>query len=206
MKAFASRLLLALLLTVSLGGCYPMYLESLKVRESYDEYQERRRMRRPPPSTAVDYAPPPAATAAAAAARGAGDAEVGRLLRVKFEDAAPVQTYGLADVSKRDGVLDNPLTGLLRRGGGGMSATVIRQLYDGRLLVRGQKALSGDDAGYLQLDGIVDPRDIDSDGEVLSNRVAEPRLNYYNASARAGARPAEFAELARFFQGGGNGG
>lgn len=190
---------LAMLLIVSLSGCYPLYLGSLRMRESSSERREERQQKKPMPQTAVEYAPKPAPAPPPAVAAGGG--EVGRILRVKFEDASPVQTYGLADVSRHEGVLDNPLTEWLRRGGGGMSATVIRQMYDGRLLVRGQKALSGDGAGYVQLEGIVDPRDID-DGAVLSNRMAEPRLSYYGG--RGGARPAEVAELARFFQGGGN--
>lgn len=192
--------MLLLLLSAVLSGCYSLSLNMAQMRETMGESREKRAQNKPMKQTAVEYAPKPVAASVPAVV--AGNVEVGRLLRVKFEDAAPVQTYGLADVSKRDGVLDNPLTGWLRRGGGGMSATVIRRLYDGRLLVRGQKALAGDDAGYVQLDGVVDLRDIDDDGEVLSNRVAEPRLSYYGG--RSGTRPPEVAELARFFRGGGN--
>lgn len=194
--------LLALLLIVPLSGCYPLYLGVQRARESMDESRDKRQQKRPMTQTAVEYAPKPAEPVAPVAASGGG--EVGRILQVKFEDVGTgtAQTYGVADVSKRDGVLDNPLTGWLRRGSGGMSVTVIRQMYDGRLLVRGQKALSGDAAGYLQLEGLVDPHDISDGDAVLSNRVAEPRLRYYGG--RAGTRPAEVAEMARFFQNSGN--
>jgi hypothetical protein len=197
-----SRLLLSVLLIASLSGCYSMYMGSLHMREQIGEIQEKRRQNQPASSTAVEYAPKQVPSATPTTSGNNGE-QVGRLLRVEFEDASTVQTYGVADVSKRDGVLDNPLTGWMRRGGGGMSATVIRQMYDGRLLVRGQKALPGDNAGYVQLDGIVDPGDINSDGVVLSNRVIEARLSYFGGSS---ARPPEVAELARFFRGGGNGG
>ena len=190
-----SRLPLALLMTASLSGCYPIYLESARLRESYSEYREKHQENRPFKSDAEKYAPNPAKPVPSVA--GMGDDVVGRLLRIKFEDAAPVQTFGLPDVSQSNGVLDNPLTGLLHRGGGGMSATVVRQLYDGRLLIHGEKALSGDDTGFLLLEGIVDPSNIDN-GTVPSNRIAEVRLQY--RSDHPGPRPAEFVELEHFFQ------
>ncbi|MFT4246869.1 MAG: flagellar basal body L-ring protein FlgH [Pseudomonas sp.] len=191
-----SRLPLALLLTASLCGCYPAYIQSLRMRESLQEYREKRQAKKPMSSTAVQYAPKPAAPVVAAAG-----GEVGRLLRVEFEEVPPAHATERTGVKKPSGLLDNPLVERLRRGGnGGMSATVIRQLYDGRLLVCGQKPLSGEAAGYVQLDGIVDPRDVDGEGKVLSSRVVEPRLSYSGDSA---GRPPEVAELARFFQGGG---
>lgn len=176
---------LVLLPVLSCSGCYPLYMKSMQLRQSIGDYRERRREAGPMTQTAVEYAPGPVVSNAPPAGR---EGVVGRWLHVRFEDAA------------RDGAPGNPLAGWLRRGDGGMTVTVIRQLYDGRWLVRGQKALSGA-GGYVQLEGIVDPRDIDGDGKVPSPRVAEPRLRL--SGGRGTTETQDLAELARFFQGGG---
>lgn len=200
MKA-ALALPLLVLAILPLVGCYPLYLQTQQARQAVGNYEDRRAAKRPLPQTAVEYAPEAPPPVSATPVEG-GEPDVGRLLQVDFEDAASVRTYGVQEVRSRGGVLDNPLTELLHRGGGGMAVTVVRRMYDGRLLVRGEKPLrDADGGGTMQLEGIVDPRDIARNGSVASNRIAEARLGYVGGSGRG--RPLAVEEMAHYFQGGG---
>ena len=71
-----------------------------------------------------------------------------------------------------DGSQDNSLTGEI-------TVTVVEVLANGNLVVRGEKlmALAGNEE-YIQISGIVRPRDIGSDNIVPSSRLANARIAY----------------------------
>lgn len=81
---------------------------------------------------------------------------------------------------------------------GNISVTVVERLANGNLVVQGQKWLRlnhGDE--FVQIAGIVRPRDVQEDNTITSDRVAEARISYGGRGVVANAnRP---GWLDRFF-------
>lgn len=83
---------------------------------------------------------------------------------------------------------------------GEISVTVIRVLPNGNLLVRGEKWLTlNNGEEYVRLTGMIRPRDVSSDNTVLSNRVANARIEYSGTGSLADTQRQGW--LTRFFNG-----
>ncbi|MCV2885482.1 flagellar basal body L-ring protein FlgH [Aestuariibacter sp. AA17] len=82
---------------------------------------------------------------------------------------------------------------------GSISVTVVRVLPNQNLMVRGEKWLTlnnGDE--YIRLTGIVRPADISPDNEIVSNKVANARIQYSGTGTFANAQKQGW--LTKFFQ------
>lgn len=83
---------------------------------------------------------------------------------------------------------------------GEISVTVIRVLSNGGLVVRGEKWLTlNNGQEYVRLTGMIRPQDVASDNSVLSNRVANARIEYSGTGSLADTQKQGW--LTRFFNG-----
>jgi|SRR5690554_165254 len=83
---------------------------------------------------------------------------------------------------------------------GEISVTVIRVLPNGSLVVRGEKWLTlNNGQEYVRLTGMIRPQDVASDNTVLSNRVANARIEYSGTGSLADTQRQGW--LTRFFNG-----
>ena len=81
---------------------------------------------------------------------------------------------------------------------GEISATVVRRLGNGNLLVRGQKWLTlNQGSEYVRVEGIIRPIDIQPDNSIESWKIANARIGYGGRGALASANKPGL--LARFF-------
>ena len=76
--------------------------------------------------------------------------------------------------------------------GGDISATVVRALTNGNLIIRGEKMISLNDGNeYIQISGMIRSEDVQPDNTVLSKRIANAEISYsgdgdYVDATRAG--------------------
>ncbi|RTE86159.1 MULTISPECIES: flagellar basal body L-ring protein FlgH [Gammaproteobacteria] len=83
---------------------------------------------------------------------------------------------------------------------GDITVTVIRVLPNGNLIVRGEKWLTlNNGEEYIRLTGIIRPQDVSSENTVLSNRVANARIEYSGTGSLADNQRQGW--LTRFFNG-----
>lgn len=83
---------------------------------------------------------------------------------------------------------------------GSITVTVAHVLNNGNLVIRGEKWISlNQGSEFIRLTGIVRPYDIDADNNVLSTKVANPRIAYKGTGALADANQEGW--LARLFVG-----
>lgn len=189
-------LLLASLLVLPLSGCYNMTMAVAMAREHHKLKKDDKAK---VPQTAQENAPEavaPQAVAHQPSATSSGT-EVGQMLVVRFEEAATVQTFAATDAHMENHVLENDDSDVLMPGEQRMMVTVIRQLPDGRVSVRGQRSLGPQSTAFIQLDGVIDKHDIDSNAVVASNRLLDVRLSYHGRGS--GAHPPELTKLAHYF-------
>jgi flagellar L-ring protein precursor FlgH len=107
----------------------------------------------------------------------------------------PVLSNNLNDASKFDGEGDsaqsNSLTGFI-------SATVVRVLPNGNLLIRGEKQIwINQGSEYVRLEGVVRPIDLAPDNSIDSHKVAGARISYGGKGALADVNAQGW--LSRFF-------
>ena len=63
--------------------------------------------------------------------------------------------------------------------GGDISATVVRALTNGNLIIRGEKMLTLNDGNeYIQISGMIRSEDVQPDNTVLSKRIANAEISY----------------------------
>ena len=63
--------------------------------------------------------------------------------------------------------------------GGDISATVVRVLSNGNLIIRGEKMISLNDGNeYIQISGMIRSEDVQPDNTVLSKRIANAEISY----------------------------
>ena len=63
--------------------------------------------------------------------------------------------------------------------GGDISATVVRVLTNGNLIIRGEKMLTLNDGNeYIQISGMIRSEDVQPDNTVLSKRIANAEISY----------------------------
>jgi flagellar L-ring protein precursor FlgH len=76
--------------------------------------------------------------------------------------------------------------------GGDISATVVRALTNGNLIIRGEKMITLNDGNeYIQISGMIRSEDVQPDNTVLSKRIANAEISYsgdgdYVDATRAG--------------------
>lgn len=81
---------------------------------------------------------------------------------------------------------------------GEISATVVRRLGNGNLVIRGQKWLTlNQGSEYVRVEGVIRPIDIQPDNSIPSWKVANARIGYGGRGALASANKPGL--LARFF-------
>jgi flagellar L-ring protein precursor FlgH len=78
--------------------------------------------------------------------------------------------------------IDNTGTGSTSQSntlGGDISATVVRALTNGNLIIRGEKMISLNDGNeYIQISGMIRSEDVQPDNTVLSKRIANAEISY----------------------------
>jgi len=63
--------------------------------------------------------------------------------------------------------------------GGDISATVVRALTNGNLIIRGEKMIALNDGNeYIQISGMIRSEDVQPDNTVLSKRIANAEISY----------------------------
>jgi len=63
--------------------------------------------------------------------------------------------------------------------GGDISATVVRALSNGNLIIRGEKMITLNDGNeYIQISGMIRSEDVQPDNTVLSKRIANAEISY----------------------------
>ena len=63
--------------------------------------------------------------------------------------------------------------------GGDISATVVRALTNGNLVIRGEKMIALNDGNeYIQISGMIRSEDVQPDNTVLSKRIANAEISY----------------------------
>tara|TARA_B100000767_G_C19714619_1_gene514369 strand:- start:706 stop:1425 length:720 start_codon:yes stop_codon:yes gene_type:complete len=63
--------------------------------------------------------------------------------------------------------------------GGDISATVVRALTNGNLIIRGEKMIKLNDGNeYIQISGMIRSEDVQPDNTVLSKRIANAEISY----------------------------
>ena len=63
--------------------------------------------------------------------------------------------------------------------GGDISATVVRALTNGNLIIRGEKMITLNDGNeYIQISGMIRSEDVQPDNTVLSKRIANAEISY----------------------------
>jgi flagellar L-ring protein precursor FlgH len=69
---------------------------------------------------------------------------------------------------------------------GSMTVTVVRELPNGNLEIKGQKKLVlNDGSEYLRLSGIIRPEDISATNTISSSNIADAKITYTNAGVYA---------------------
>lgn len=113
-----------------------------------------------------------------------------------FGTTYPVSTQ-LNSSNKFDGQGSSDQKNSLR---GSITVTVAHVLSNGNLVIRGEKWISlNQGSEYIRLTGIVRPYDIDAENNVLSTKVANPRIAYKGTGALADANQEGW--LSRLFTG-----
>ena len=78
--------------------------------------------------------------------------------------------------------IDNTGSGEVKQSntlGGDISATVVRALTNGNLLIRGEKMIALNDGNeYIQISGMIRSEDVQPDNTVLSKRIANAEISY----------------------------
>lgn len=78
--------------------------------------------------------------------------------------------------------IDNTGSGEVKQSntlGGDISATVVRALTNGNLIIRGEKMISLNDGNeYIQISGMIRSEDVQPDNTVLSKRIANAEISY----------------------------
>lgn len=103
--------------------------------------------------------------------------------------------YGLSSEGSYKGDAKSDQSNSLR---GNISVNVMRVLPNGNLMIRGEKWLTlntGEE--FIRLEGIVRPKDVTSENTVMSNRIANARIQYSGKGSLADAQEAGW--LAQFF-------
>lgn len=81
---------------------------------------------------------------------------------------------------------------------GNITATVVKRLPNGNLVIRGQKWLTlNQGSEYVRIEGMVRPIDIEPDNSIMSWKVADARIAYGGKGALADANTQSW--FARFF-------
>ena len=78
--------------------------------------------------------------------------------------------------------IDNTGSGEVKQSntlGGDISATVVRALTNGNLIIRGEKMIALNDGNeYIQISGMIRSEDVQPDNTVLSKRIANAEISY----------------------------
>ena len=107
----------------------------------------------------------------------------------------PVLSNNISDASKFDGEGDSAQSNSLS---GFITATVVRVLPNGNLLVRGEKQIwINQGSEYVRLEGVVRPIDLAPDNSISSHKVAGARIAYGGRGALADVNAQGW--LSRFF-------
>jgi len=97
-----------------------------------------------------------------------------------------VAGLGLSDPAKAAAFttsnIDNTGSGEVKQSntlGGDISATVVRALTNGNLIIRGEKMIALNDGNeYIQISGMIRSEDVQPDNTVLSKRIANAEISY----------------------------
>jgi len=104
--------------------------------------------------------------------------------RVSNNNALPLLIPGDAAVASVLGSsnIDNTGNGSTSQSntlGGDISATVVRALTNGNLIIRGEKMITLNDGNeYIQISGMIRSEDVQPDNTVLSKRIANAEISY----------------------------
>ena len=110
-------------------------------------------------------------------------------------NGVPVLQMGMENESEFNGSGSSAQSNRLS---GEISATVVRRLGNGNLIVRGQKWLTlNQGSEYVRIEGIIRPIDIQPDNSIESWKVANARIAYGGRGSLASANKPGL--LARFF-------
>jgi flagellar L-ring protein precursor FlgH len=110
-------------------------------------------------------------------------------------NGTPVLQMGMENESEFNGSGSSAQSNRLR---GEISATVVRRLANGNLVVRGQKWLTlNQGSEYVRVEGVIRPIDIQPDNTIESWKVANARIGYGGKGSLADANKPGL--LARFF-------
>ena len=78
--------------------------------------------------------------------------------------------------------IDNTGSGEVKQSntlGGDISATVVRALTNGNLIIRGEKMIALNDGNeFIQISGMIRSEDVQPDNTVLSKRIANAEISY----------------------------
>ena len=78
--------------------------------------------------------------------------------------------------------IDNTGSGAVKQSntlGGDISATVVRALTNGNLIIRGEKMIALNDGNeFIQISGMIRSEDVQPDNTVLSKRIANAEISY----------------------------
>ena len=78
--------------------------------------------------------------------------------------------------------IDNTGSGAVKQSntlGGDISATVVRALSNGNLIIRGEKMIALNDGNeFIQISGMIRSEDVQPDNTVLSKRIANAEISY----------------------------
>lgn len=110
-------------------------------------------------------------------------------------DGTPIGSFGLEGSRAFDGKGDSRQSNQLT---GSITVTVVERLPNGNLVVSGEKNLElGQGSERVRLSGLVRPSDVRPDNTILSDRVADARIEYVGRGALADANAQGW--LSRFF-------
>ncbi|MGH8516134.1 MAG: flagellar basal body L-ring protein FlgH [Panacagrimonas sp.] len=110
-------------------------------------------------------------------------------------DGTPIGTIGIEGSRSFDGKGDTSQSNQLS---GSVTVTVVERLPNGNLVVAGEKNLElSQGSERIRLSGLVRPVDVRPDNTILSDRVADARIEYVGRGALADANAQGW--LARFF-------
>lgn len=110
-------------------------------------------------------------------------------------NGTPVLQMGMENETEFNGSGSSAQSNRLR---GEISATVVRRLANGNLVVRGQKWLTlNQGSEYVRVEGVIRPIDIQPDNTIESWKVANARIGYGGKGSLADANKPGL--LARFF-------
>lgn len=110
-------------------------------------------------------------------------------------NGTPVLQMGMENETEFNGSGSSAQSNRLR---GEISATVVRRLANGNLVVRGQKWLTlNQGSEYVRVEGVIRPIDIQPDNTIESWKIANARIGYGGKGSLADANKPGL--LARFF-------